>query len=763
MTTLLEDPPVASPAPAEQPRATPWWRVLPWVPPAVAAVATLLWLGTPAASIAIYAAYFAVAVVLPGTLVLRALHGSRGNWPEDLGLGAAAGLVVQLIGWALAAATGARVLLPIWLALVVLLFVAVPGLRRHWRISEPRPLPLAWSWGMSVVLLLVVLAGVTNLRTVALPPTTFEIYQDIYYHLALVHEMARTIPFHVPQVDGETLRYHYLSDADMASASALTGISPATVYLRLWFLPIVGTAAFVFAALARSVSGRWWTGPVAAAAVVAGRAMLANGAVMPFGSGLPVMLISPSQTYVMPLIALFTLIAVEALRGRPLRWMWAALPVLAVACAGSKSSGLPPLVAGLVLAGLALLVKQRRVPWTAAGLLAVAGLGMLAGLKLFAGGGAGTLQLQFLSTLRRMPPYEGTIGSGDGIELGGLVPDGVAHAGTAGRLFVAFVVLWWVLSQAPRLLGLVLPSRDFDVAWWLLGGIVLAGVGAVWVFWHPSSSQIYFFAGTAPFGALLTVCALAGRADRFRAAAVGAALAAAAWVVVVPQIHGPVRNNFVGWGKALAEPFLYTAAAVIVAVAIAVAIWRKRALVALPTALVAAVVAAGLAGGVSYQLASLNDPRPKPRPAVAVTAAEMRAALWLGEHSGEDDLVATNVHCVPLNAEKCNARAFWVAGLSGRRTLIESWGYSDSAVAAHGKNGLAYYFQPAPDPAVYELNQRVFAEGDAAGVRRLRDEHGVKWLFADSRAGTVSPALARVADIRFQDGPATVYEIRAGA
>ena len=73
-----------------------------------------------------------------------------------------------------------------------------------------------------------------------------------------------------------------------------------------------------------------------------------------------------------------------------------------------------------------------------------------------------------------------------------------------------------------------------------------------------------------------------------------------------------------------------------------------------------------------------------------ITAEEMRAALWLDAHAGRDDLVATNVHCQPIARRKpCDARAFWVAGLGGRRTLIESWGYSDEAVAANGRNGLA--------------------------------------------------------------------------
>ena len=255
--SLVVEAPVETPAPA---RALPGYgrivlSVLPWLLPAVAMVWVLRDTATPGDEIALYAAYFAFAVMLPGTLVFRALFGSRGNWPEDLGLGGATGLVVMLCGWALGAATGSQHLLPGWPALVVVLFLAVPRLRRHWRTGPGEPLPLAWSWAMAVILVMLAVWGAVIFRTIPLPPVTMELYPDLYYHLALVHEMTRTMPFQVPQLAGETLRYHYLSDADIATASMVTGIAPTTVFFRLWLLPVSAVAVVVFAALARSVSG----------------------------------------------------------------------------------------------------------------------------------------------------------------------------------------------------------------------------------------------------------------------------------------------------------------------------------------------------------------------------------------------------------------------------------------------------------------------------------------------------------------------------
>ncbi len=727
---------------------------MPWALALAAAVVALAATGTPGLQIATYAAYFAGAVVLPGTLVLRALFGSRGNWPEDLGLGAAAGLVVQLAGWALGAATGVAALLPIWLAGILLLFVVVPSLRRHWRIERPTRLPEAWSWAIAAVFFLVTLWAAVNFRNNPLPPVTFSFYPDLFYHLALVHEMTRSIPFQVPQVAGESLRYHYLSDADMAAAGMLTGIEPVTILLRLWILPIVFTSVVVFAALARAVNPRWWTGPVAAALGFVGYGLAVRA---PIQAGSPIVVLSPSLVYSVPLIGLFTLIVLEALRGKRLRWMWAALPVLAVACAGAKSSALPPLFAGVAVGGLFLLVQRRRVPWVAVGLLAAIGIGIVVGLRLFAGGGAGTLQVQPLGLLRWIDPYEETLGYRDGITAGGLLPPGLVSTGLIGRLFAGAVVVWWFVVQAPRLIGLLAPVRD--VTYWLLGGVLLAGTGAAWIFWHPSASQSYFFAGVVPIGAVLTAATLA-RLVRNERVAIAGAVAGAICILAIPRPPAPARNSFVGWAWTIGAPILTALAIAAVVFATAVVVWKKRAVRALPVVLLAAIAGASFANGAARPVQALAHKPAGVSQTRWVTDAEMRGALWLEANTGKNDVVATNVHCVRFDPRiTCDARAFWVAGLGGRRTLIESWGYSDPAVAANGVNGRRYTQQPFHDPALFDLNERAFTVGDAADLKKLRDTYGVKWLFADTRAGTVSPALARNAVLRHTSGTVQIYEL----
>lgn len=770
MTALLERPVAPVGPPAARRAGAAATAALPWVTVAAALVVALRLTGTPIADIVGYAAYWALAVVLPGTLVHRALRGSRGNLPEDLGYGAAVGLLLELLAWASAAAVGAQPVLRFWPVPVVLAFAAVPRLRGHWRIARPDPMPARWAWASAITLLLVVGWAAISWRGLPLPPVTAAYYQDLLYHLALVQELTRTMPFEVPQLAGDTLRYHYLSDAHMAAASMITGVSPATVLLRLWAVPVAATAVLVLAGLARELTGRWWAGAMAGAVAFVGAPLMLGAPVTASGGG-ALSYLSPSQTYAMPLLILLAVCAVDVLRGRHLGAGWVLVPLLALACAGAKSSALPPLAAGVLLAGVVLWWRERRAPWPVIGLFAAVVAAAALGYRIFAGGGAGTLDVQPLSALRWMPPYSRTLGTDDGIDRGGLLPDGVAGASATGWLFLAAVVLWWLLMQAPRLAGLgALGARRMrnDPVVWLLGGTILAATGAAWFFYHPSASQFYFFACGVPFGAVLSVWLLAEHVRRRWVPAAAFALGVL-WVALAPEVPRPAHDTLRGWGSALYLPLLWTALAAAVVVVVPAVALRRRvgtpAAGSLRSAVLVAVTAAVLGGsvgaGAGRTVKSLSGPPPTtPAPERAVTADEMRAALWLDAHAADDDVVATNVHCHPVvRVKPCDARAFWVAGLGGHRTVVESWGYSDETIAAHGVDGLRYYEQPAPDPALFARNERVFTDASAADLAELRRSYGVRWLFADLRAGPASPRLAGLATVRFVSGPVTVYEV----
>ncbi|MEV2238352.1 hypothetical protein [Micromonospora sp. NPDC049891] len=760
--------------------------------------------GVPTPEVGAFVAYWALAVVLPGTLVHRALRGSRGNLPEDLGYGAATGLLLELAAWTLAAATGGQHLLRWWPLPVVAMFLAVPRLRRHWRTGPGRRLPVAWHLTICAVLLLIALWGYSSWRTLPLPPADHAYYPDLLYHLGLVHELTRTMPFELPHLAGEPLRYHYLSDAHIASASMITDVPPATVLLYLWVVPVGWVAALVTAALARELAGRLWVGPLAAAVGYLGTpASLGSPLELPGARSLSY--VSLSQTYALPLLMLLAAVCVPVLRGRGLGPAWVLVPALGLACAGAKSSALPPLIAGLGLAALAAWVRRRRVPWLVFAVLAVLVAAMAVGYRLFAGGGAGTLRVQPLGLVRQLLPYQQTYGAQEGARFGGLLPPGLTETGDhAAWLLAAALFGVWLLWQTPRLAGgllLATPSRR-DPAAWLFTGAVAAGLAVAWLTYHPSASQVYFWLPVIPFGAVLAGWFLARTRVRWPVLVTAAVLGVVAQLLAPPLGSPAVLTQpdravesvrvanaadwlaTLGWSAARYATLIGIAALLAVAVEVLLlnrpraavtarraALVRRRGRPAWTTLLgrsalagaVTALLGASLATGVDstfQRLLAREDPLGGVDAQFVVTEAEMRAALWLDEHAGTEDVVATNVHCRPVRSTPhCDARAFWVTGLGGRRALVESWGYTDAALAAHGRDGFRYPRQPAPDPALFALNERVFTAPDPDDLARLRGTYQVRWLLADTNAGPVSAELARFAPVRYTAGPVTIHEL----
>ncbi|HEY3002002.1 MAG TPA: hypothetical protein VGJ44_06600, partial [Kribbellaceae bacterium] len=209
--------------------------------------------------------YFALAIALPGTLLLRAAWRSTGNWAEDLGLGSVVGATWQLVGWAVFTALGWQRWLIVWPALVLVAFTVVRRLRGCWRIVDGQRLPMAWTWGLAVASAVVL--GATTLGVMAyhqMPPDGSAYYQDLLYHLSMVNELMRAVPPELPQVAGERLEYHWFANADMAGAADITRLTPIVVLFRLWLLPWLVVALLVCATLARTVSRTWWTGVLAA-------------------------------------------------------------------------------------------------------------------------------------------------------------------------------------------------------------------------------------------------------------------------------------------------------------------------------------------------------------------------------------------------------------------------------------------------------------------------------------------------------------------
>lgn len=749
-------------------------RGVPWLVPLVVIAGALLALDVPATDITTYGGYFAAGVVLPGVLLMRAVWRSTGNWAEDLAVGVVFGLAYELAGWALFTALGWQHLLVGWPVLAIACFAAVPGLRRHWRIAEPRPLPAGWAWGVALLCSASVLvSAVWAMAPHVPPPDGFGYYPDLLYHLSLVQELTRSVPPEIPQVTGEPLRYHWFADAHLAAAADITGLPPATVLFRLWLLPVWVAGLVVFAALARSVCRTWWAGVLAVAitgfvqyvALWSIRAGRING---------PFNVLSPSQTVAVVVAAVVSLLLIDLVRGRrfgPAGWF--ALLVLSLLAGGSKPTALPLLLGGTGLATLALWLRTRRPPrrmLLACGLLGTTGIATM----LTVTGSMEGSRPQLFAAIKGTLGYE--VATGDSSLRGaggGWLVEPLAHGDQVAKLSAVLLVGALLVSQLSLLLGLAVvaarSTRRDPVAWWLAGAILAGWLGFL-LLAHPSGSESYFVATTTPFSAAavcwLAVSGLRGRRRRTVFAvggtgiALGLALVAAAQLV--PETERRTRADR---AALLGYPML--ALAVLTALAVAgwlVARRRRPALAGLGWSQVVATVLAMALPYLGYATAQVVTAgsypgRPIRTAAYRVSPDEQRAAEWLAANSGAADVVVSNTACRPAVRQPpgCDARGYIVTGIAGRRTLLEGWGYTEQ-VHHHGDANVPYTLQPAPWPDRFELVRRLFTDPAPADLDELR-RRGVRWIYADRAAGPVPAGLGRYAVLRHSEPTVAIYEI----
>ena len=337
------------------------------------------------------------------------------------------------------------------------------------------------------------------------------------------------------------------------------------------------------------------------------------------------------------------------------------------------------------------------------------------------------------------------------------------------------MVACWAVGQVARLVGLgALLHRGIrrDPAAWLLAGVTAGGVAAAFTISHVSNGQAHFFHSAIPAAAVLATWLLVAVSPQPRPA----------WWALGGIVTGAVVSWAIAtWAPSLPEPSwkdmavyaLMTLAGVVAAGTVLWFVTRSRA-PALRGRGLAFVLAVLLGLGAYTALDIRRDVaniRSGALPFATGTAdawhlsvAEMRAAAWVAEHSDSGDVVATNVHCYfPIEPGKCHNRTFWVSGLTERRVVLEGWAYQEATMAQHGRDGLPFYYQTEPpDAARLAVNDRVFTDPTPTAVAELRDTYGVRWLFADERAGEVSPRLDDVAILRHTDGPVRIYEVPPG-
>ncbi|WP_433160704.1 hypothetical protein [Kribbella sp. CA-247076] len=736
-------------------------RFLPWLLPLAVAVGGLAVIDVPPGPIVKYCAYFALGIALPGTLLLRAVWRSTGNWAEDLGLGSVVGATWQLIGWAIFTAFGGQRWLIVWPALVLVAFALVRRLRAYWRIGEPQPLPVWWTWGLAIASAVVL--GATTLGVMAfheLPPHGSSYYQDLLYHLSMVNELMRAVPPELPQVAGERLEYHWIANADMAAAADITRLEPAMVLFRLWLLPWLVVALLVCATLARTVSRAWWTGVLAAAALAAPQLYLLVDTSVNLSA--PLSFLSPSQTFGMIACVAAAVFLIELLFRHARGGLWVVAFAVAIMGGGSKPTVLPILVGAVGLAAVAMLVQTRRLPMRAVvggALLVAAGVGTM----LTVAGSTSGSGLQFLAVLKSSGDYAAATGDTTPAGEGGLILPALAQGAVVGTVVLLCVLL---INQATAVVGFAVLGklRREPVAWFLVGALIAGWAGYLLID-HPSVSESYFIHTAFPFGLAAAgwLAATFARelSPRTRRRSL---LTAAAGGLVLGAVTGGVL--LVADAKPTGSPghqLLLVARPVLAFLVLVGLGWflRRRPGAGLVVVLALLAVVPLKSVGQSAVHGDTERARTFTAPRWWVYPDEESAARWLARNSAPTDVVAANTWCRPAGklTPGCDARGYLVSGIAGRRTLIEGWAYTNQAMADQGVGGRRYTEQPSPWPERVALTNQAVAAPTPEVLRRLRAEYDVRWLYADARNGTVSPALDRLAVRRHSVGRVRIYDL----
>jgi len=747
---------------------------LPWLLVLGMATAVLMRMGTPALDISRYAAYWCFAVTLPGVLVARATVGTRGNWPEDVAMGAVTGLALELVCFTLWSILGLQQQLWLWPLLVVVTFLAVPRLRRHWRISSPYPLPRLWSWGVASAIAACILNVGQSAFTAPLPPAGGVYYPDVPWHLSIVHELTRSFPPQVPQVAGEVLRYHWFSHVHMAAAHLVSGAPVATVVLRLWIFPLLAVTALIGARLAMELSGRWWSGPVAAWVLI----VFTGTSLLPvLGEAGVIFPTSPSQVYVLPLVLGVGILIVRALRGVSLGAGWAVLVLLLAAAAGAKPTAIPLVLAGTCLAGLSLLLG-RRLQWRAAvSIAAMVAVIFPVSLLVVAGSDGGTT-ISLFDFVEWNPLYHSLTGAGFHPSTGPILPQGVHDLSTRSLVILTILLLAPLVANVGRLAPFAwLGSKRLhtDPAAWFMVGVLIAGWVVYLTLSHPADSQAYFLRLANPMASVFGVWVLAAaipstvRDGRRLVAVLASGTLIGAGVVALGRAVTPALAEHTNDVTAVVTSCVVPLGVLCFAVVVGLLAWAlvRRRVSGLRgwgagLALAALVVGGPAEGAINSTFDPIADIAVKPVANGAAMPPHINGLLlsrdnaaamaWIDQHTANDAVVATNRHCVSdQQRPRCLSMAFWVSGLGGRRTVLESWGYTSEARTMDS---------PTPFPERLAVNDAAFTNPSAKTIGRLRQRYGASWLVADTSARRVSPELSQFAIPRFNSGNVTVYELR---
>jgi len=727
----------------------------------IAIFVVLLRTEVPVGSVLRYSLYLVSCVALPGVIAWRLLlahlhvvdEDTSPTWFEDLTLGTIFGFGLQLPFFLVGVAVGMPLValaLPV-VALIVAL--ATPFGRSVVTLPSGR-LDVRASWALTVV----ILYGAAWLARNAFPlrplslPVADTLSIDEAFHQALIADISYRFPPEIPFFLGTRLDYHWFAHAQIATATAVTGLDSLSM-LRI-LMPTVGLVLTILGlgAVALRLTGRPVAAFIAPALLVAGAFHL-NGPSFAAGTFIEPYLSSrfvssPSHSYsvMMSMPALVLILEVLRSRAATSRLTWVTLTLALLALSGSKATFMPVFVCGAVGVWVVQVLVHHRIdkPTSRLVLLMIA-VATFAQFVIFGGQSGGMV----------FAPFE---------TVDVLLGEQEINVTLTSQVIMTLAMLVSWLLYGVGVVGLFSHKMWLDPrAVWMLVTIS-AGITVPFLLSRGGKVQLWFPRSVAEIIVLVSTWGMACLLPRPLTARHAGFLAG---ICAAAGFGAYAVSSFVesGSGEAVATitSLLVTAATPFAVATAFLVIWlvARRNAHRRPGVVVFLVFLLGLGTVNVATFAHRGRPEPTEVSRVAeeplFAAGGVEAAAHIAEHSSPDQIVATNVHCSkPQGAkpqdERCDDRNFWVAAYTERRIVVEGWGYT-----ADARNSLI------PDPERLEMNDAAFEEPSPETVGRLVETYDVSWLFVAKKYSADIPALRQVdglLDVSFENSHYLVFRVK---
>ncbi|MDX6262178.1 MAG: hypothetical protein QOH84_3866 [Kribbellaceae bacterium] len=740
-----------------------WWLLVP-----LSAVLLLARIGDSTGESLRWMLTWLIAVLLPGTLLWRALAGGR-SLTQDLGFGAVLGLAWQLAVWAVCTALGVPLLQWAFVAGLLVVFAVNKTLRPHlgWRGTSPAPPPWWHVLLVSSLLLAMVRTVVVLLRPVPLPPIPATRHQDIWYQLGLVQQLLHDVTPADPWVLGEPLIYHWFATASMASGSVMADVRPATVLIHQWPLTMLLTLVLVGWAAGELLSERKWAAPLAGllAGVLPGAIQLVDTPTANMSAAQVVQ--GPTGT--MAAVVMLGLVGptVLILRRQAGPGVWTAMILMLALATGTKPTLLPIMLVGCLFAGGVAWVAERQAPWRIAALAGVAATFLLASSFALTGSTGGS-RFQLLAALRVQPYYQAVTGDKSYPATGNWVLPSLEHGNARMILFAVVLVSYYLLVDAPRLLtllGMRLSPLRRDPAYWWISGCVAAGTGVTLVFSHTGYSEYHFLGAILALGMVGVVAVGVNLAGQTRARDLVVVALAGLLTAVALYLFWPTDTETHTVARAAAGLLAPFGVLAVVGAVMILGVNRTRQAASAAVQVIVLTVAASLPVqfiviGDAFRDATQPLAAPNVEYRTYLTREEQSAMLWLSKHLEPNDVAVSNVFCMPAPYRPgCPDDAYWMSGLSGVQLWMGGWAYAPANLAATAhKHSFLLQQSPWPDRV---LDSRIAVEKPSeAHLAKLAGDVGITLIIGDLRAGPVSPKLDQLAIPIYRNHDIRIYRLK---